>query len=306
MNNDLKLANDKNLIIGLAYGYTYEIIKPYINSLVNIGYLQDVVIIGNENLIIPTEYRNKLNIKVLNEIGFKRSIKRRAFIKLISTKPLNKVCNVLFRASRELLPQKFIELFLNIYQSQIGRFAYYYNYLKHQPYKYILLADIRDVVFQSNPFDGFNVNLAVFQESPSIRIKDEVFNRNWIKEGFGEDVFKAIADQKIYCSGTIMGSYAGIMSFLEIFISTCLEWSIPYNIKGMDQGIFNYLIHTGKLKDIKKHENGDRILTVSPDSFNDIAYKEGKLFYKGIAPSIVHQYDRYPELIDFFVQNHKS
>ena len=307
MNKEVNLTiNKSNLIIGLAYGYDFDVIKPFIDSLVSISFGQDVVIIGNESLIIPQEYQGKLNIKVINETSFKRSLVRRAFIKLISANPINKICNVLFKVSRKLSPSKFIKLFLNTYHSQVGRYAFYYTYLKQHPYNNILFTDVRDVVFQSDPFSGFNEKLAVFHESPSIKIKDETFNRNWIKEGFGEDIYKMMANEKIYCSGTILGNYEGIMTFLEIFISTCLKYSIPYNIKGMDQGIFNYLIHTNQLKQIKKHDNGDRILTVAPDSFSEIAYKEGKLFFNSKAPAIVHQYDRYPELIDFFAQNHNG
>jgi hypothetical protein len=297
-----------NLIIGLAYGYDFNRIRNFVHSLYRLEFDGDIVIIGNSKLIIPDQCREKLNIRILHEDAFERSLLKRAFIKLLSVPFFNRpICRILKKRYKENKPA-FFRLFKKLYHFQVSRYAVYYEVLKEKKYDNILFTDVRDVVFQFDPFTNFNSNLAAFHESPLITIKDETFNREWIQRGFGQKAFVQLSEKKIYCSGTIMGSYSGMMNFLEIFLLTCVEYAIPFNYKGIDQGIFNYLIHTGKLNGVTKYDNGNIVLTISPDVAGKCSYVTNELKIEGHTPAIVHQYDRFPEINKFFkgVMTHNS
>jgi hypothetical protein len=289
-----------NLIIGLAHGYKFEQIKDFVHSLFEIRFPGKIVLIGDKKLVIPEDYQNGLQIKVINDPAFKRNLFKSAFIKILSTSFLKRSLNRVLKKKYKHRDKGFSPMFENLYHCQTSRYAFYYNFLNQRHYEKILLTDVRDVIFQSDPFNGFHDELAVFNESQTITIKDEEFNRDWIKKGFGENAFAELADKKIYCSGTIMGSYKGIMNFLEVFLMACIDYSIPFNFKGIDQGVFNYLIHTGKLNGIRKHDNGDIIFTACPEAVPRCEYENGMLAFEGKTPSLVHQYDRFPELVNFF------
>lgn len=287
--------------MGLAYGYDFSKVRLFVDSLVDCSFKGDLVIIANENLVVPQEYLSKINIIILDDKRFQRSFSKKVVNKLLSFKPSRPLLNLFFRTAKKTSEEDFLNSFINVYSIQSGRKAFYYRFLKQKKYANILLADIRDVVFQRDPFEDYHGTLSVFQED--LTIKEESFNRSWIKLVFGLETLERIGDNKICCSGTIMGSHEGIMNYLECFLNIYMQYDIPINIVGIDQGVFNYIINSDKLNGIDINENGPRILTVSQQSLSDIKYQDGKLYFKGQLPAVVHQYDRFPELVSYLETN---
>ena len=287
------------LIIGLALGYDYEMIQPFILSLLKHRYDGEVVIIADERLQIPREVSAQMKVRVIVEPRFNRTNLKRAYIKFLSFPVWRQLISLYLRLLWKISENLFLNQFISLYQCQTGRYGFYYRFLKQHHYDKIFFTDIRDVIFQADPFEGFDDTLVVFHESPSITIKQEEHNSRWIREGFGHEVFSRLADQKIYCSGTIMGNHKGMLQFIKTFLETCLDNAVPINSKGIDQGVFNYMIHTNRLTNYKKFDNGNIVFTISPDLAEKVEFVQDKIYINKRLPLVVHQYDRYPHIFKF-------
>lgn len=162
----------ENCIISTSIGYNYKHIEVFINS---IDFKCD--------LILFTDKHFRLNgHKSLNVIQI--NVKK---IKLPVKYNLNTPNNI--------------------------RLLWYMYYLKSNPnYKNIMLSDIRDVFFQSNPFDLITDDkMIVAEENIDIRRND--INRNWLFKLYGEEYANSKTDKPVYCSGTILGCYTTIMEY---------------------------------------------------------------------------------------------
>jgi len=140
-----------------------------------------------------------------------------------------------------------------------------------------LSLDIRDSVFQSNPFHLISPppatpiasslapvasttgsTLYVFAESDSKSIMTCSWNSGWIRDCFGEDGLSKISRQHILCSGVVMSNTFNAMDEYILLMSNTLQ---GYKLlttndeidptsrfpkcerNGVDQGVHNYLIH---------------------------------------------------------------
>mmetsp|Transcript_33046 Transcript_33046/g.60605 ORF Transcript_33046/g.60605 Transcript_33046/m.60605 type:complete len:314 (+) Transcript_33046:465-1406(+) len=142
----------------------------------------------------------------------------------------------------------------------------------------IFVSDVRDVYFQSNPFnfdassswsttdagaggdggDGddtirrgnkqqqHQTSLQVFAEDPSeFTIATQTSNARWIRETKGEKVLEEIGHNPIVCSGTTLGGAVAMESYLRAIIE---EFdNTQCDIDGCDQGLHNYLLYSGRL-----------------------------------------------------------
>lgn len=130
----------------------------------------------------------------------------------------------------------------------------------------MMIADTRDVIFQSDPFayqrnEWENSELVLFLESqPNKVINRCIYNGGWVRSCYGEEALKRIGHNPVSCSGVSMGSRNGIMVYSMIVArhidpqyrligsAVAKETSNDDCIsKGMDQGIHNWLLHSGIL-----------------------------------------------------------
>lgn len=182
------------------------------------------------------------------------------------------------------------------------RHVHYLKYLIEHGHKYdrAFTIDTRDLIFQGDPFaHECTTDLEVFDEG-------EVYancncNGNWWINGiYGGAMFKYMADKKILCAGSTMGTVQG----MKLYLSRLLE-EIAHmkKVRGpqlqaqnpvVDQPCHGVIIHNyqypGKYK---VHRNGyGPVATMSffgECTFND----EGYLLNKdGSIPAVVHQWDR--------------
>ena len=114
---------------------------------------------------------------------------------------------------------------------------------------------------------------------------------------FGEEIFEQIKDKPVVCCGTIIGSYEKIIEFFTHLTSLTIE--NPNLEVGCDQAALNYIVHR-KLLDIRLCDNNSGpFLTLHHTSNYDL--KQNRLLLRdGDIASIVHQYDRYSQLVDVF------
>jgi hypothetical protein len=199
------------------------------------------------------------------------------------------------------------------------RFIHIYDFLKQKDYRYVVSTDVRDVVFQSNPFDyledKFNLMYAkgILASSEVIKIQDEEWNRDNILKNFGEYFYNEVKENEVCNVGILAGRSEAIKElcfYLYQFSLNRPDWVC-------DQAAYNVLLgtrlwsshtHETKLKDawaVNAHVTNKPdlveklkpyLLEEAPTMNEDglIVNSSGKPFV------IVHQYDRVPEWMEYF------
>lgn len=180
------------------------------------------------------------------------------------------------------------------------RYFLYLDYLRrHGPFGRVLLSDVRDVIFQTEPFsfpwgEGLNVTL----EDRRMTIGACPYVTRWLKGHLGEAAWESLRGRPISCSGTTLADHGSMVDYLERLTALLTPYQPGREMMaGYDQGVHNHLVHNGLLPCVTLHDNAGPILT--------LAYKEGDppldtdgrvLNEAGLPAVIVHQYDRKPEL----------
>lgn len=290
----------KNLIMGVAYGYEFEKIRPFIISLKDINFKGTIVIVADDNMVIPAVYQDCLDIRIINEKGLRRSVLLRAINKTLSLPYIRFFVKKALGAVSRVNEDAFLNAFIETYHVVNARIAFYYKYLKTNRFDNIFITDVRDVVFQADPFDEFIGGCNVFNENEFVKISDCQWNSSWIKEGYGEGELRNIGAKEIYCVGTILADYESIMLLLAKMLKACIDWKGRMNIYGPDTGSFNYLIHNGLVDNLVKRKNGEIVLTVSPETYDKIRITPEGVIYNNFKPAVIHQYDRLNLLINHY------
>lgn len=182
----------------------------------------------------------------------------------------------------------------------------YLSYLVHNQDKYdrVLLSDVKDVVFQSNPFDTMDTKLHLVTED--LKIKDQNLNAYWVRTDFGEDAFSRIGNETIICAGT---TYGGIILVIDM-VMKMLE-QLPKNY----QAILNYLCRTNQLINpvIEPNDGHSLVWTIGTkidtehDDFYGIIGHHIVTLSPSVAPPIIHQYDRHlriKEMLENYYADH--
>lgn len=182
------------------------------------------------------------------------------------------------------------------------RYIMYLAYLKafKEQYRNVMLTDIRDVIFQKNPFDfAINDKIYSFLEDKTQQIKDNYFNTLWIKEAFGQEALSRIGDNYIVCSGITIGSYHPMVKYLEKLTYYIINEVRDQGCK--DQGIHNYVIYTNQVKNIELISDDEgAVSTISTHKpIDNIRIDRAKTVKdkQGQTINIVHQYDRHWKLL---------
>lgn len=286
--------------MGVAYGYEFEKIRPFVASLKNISFKGTIVIVADDNMIIPASYLDSLDIRLVNEKKLKRTVLAKAVNKGFSLPYLRFFVKKALASINKVHQDAFLNSFMNIYHVVNARFAFYYKYLKNNQFDNVFLTDVRDVVFQADPFENFTGGCNVFNENELVDIQSCQWNSSWIKEGYGDEELRNIGDKEIYCAGTILADYESMMLFLAQLLKACIDWKGRMNIYGPDMGSFNYLIHNGLVDNLVKRKNGEIVLTVSPETYDKIEITPEGVSYNNFRPAVIHQYDRLPFLINHY------
>jgi len=184
------------------------------------------------------------------------------------------------------------------------RYAIYLDYLRTQSSRYdqVMMSDVRDVVFQRNPFEGIaSPKCHFYLESATRTIGEDPTNSRWVRGCFSAAEAERLAACRISCSGITIGGTAAIIAYLERMVARIrtMPWRIYRRIgHGYDQAIHNYLVHLDSAIDGIVVDNHQHIATMALepralyrlDGESLIHSPDGHLF------PICHQYDRFPDL----------
>ncbi|OHT04335.1 hypothetical protein TRFO_28159 [Tritrichomonas foetus] len=201
------------------------------------------------------------------------------------------------------------------------RFYIYYDFLKNLPNEEIsrvILFDGQDVIFQGDPFyEGFTSDQLI------LTVEDRLIHESrWAKRTYKKYFKKIKADLKLYYrpminAGIALGGKKTIMAFIEAFTKRFSLEDLSIQVKKMqyvDQAIVHALIYDGDLE----KQYGIRVSLVGTQSPyasislgcwgkkcarlrpNDYRVGYFHMRNKKRYQFILHQYNRYPELIDSY------
>lgn len=201
------------------------------------------------------------------------------------------------------------------------RFLPMYNYLfEHGDYDFVVSTDVKDVIFQRDPFawlEEYLVDYELVAGSEALRYRDEPWGDDNLRSTYGGYVHERFKNNKIYNVGTL-GGHGEYMRdlFFNLFYN-----SIGRPIPIVDQAVFNVMIQTqpyrdhvlfadqrlgwacqaGTVADPAKM-NYFRLNLLEPEP----QWADGRVLTStGDEFVIVHQYDRVPEWRNFYAGKYK-
>jgi len=183
------------------------------------------------------------------------------------------------------------------------RYSIFSSILQQYDVERVFISDVRDVVFQNDPFINTNIDYDVeFFEEPE-KIRNCKCNGGWIMSLYGPSEMSYIGDKNIICSGTTIGSKNGMLNYFDIMSKEILSFSNRgIQIKGgEDQPIHNHLIRHGAFNNYIVYNNCDNAVATLDHQKEFMFDSDGKLVdnLNRVIP-VVHQWDRPKEHSDHF------
>jgi len=171
------------------------------------------------------------------------------------------------------------------------RFLHIWNFLESNTYEKVLITDVKDVCFNSNPFNKLD-SKTLTATSEVILYQEEDWNRTHLHYNLGVIGLSKLLDKPVYNVGVFGGSYRLVKDICaDIYLLSCGKYKVA------DQTSFNYLIHT-KYKDVTNFTSLEHNLAVHLH-----------VIKAGLVPfdlhtlaqySIIHQYDRFGNEIQHY------
>lgn len=252
-----------NLILGLAAGYHFGDLAPFVLSWKEAAPASRLVLFTSPT----TRHTDRLRELGAEVIPFER-------------------------------PAEFATIPYNGY-----RYRLYRDYLRASDlsFKRILLTDVRDVLFQTDPFGiawphGINATF----EGADMTIGQCPHNSHWVKSHLGPQALDFLRDEPISCSGTTVADQDTMLEYLDAMIERSAGFTPGNNMAGFDQAIHNILIRKDFDSRTTFHDNSGPILTLGYHPGEPERDEAGMVLNASGKPAaIVHQYDRKPELFRY-------
>ena len=262
-----------DLILGAVDGYDFYEIEPFLVTLQQSGYPGHVVLFAGPR--ISSRTNRKMRTGGTEVIEFRD---RFPFVEAPHHDNLSS------------LPEP-------IHICNFRYFLYYDYLLKYgRKFRNVLITDVRDVVFQRNPFQaGLSAEIHVAMENPSIPIGKCRWTAPWIVSAYGEQRLEELRTQPMSCSGTTMAPVPLMLAYLRAILS---------EIQGMrsgdaylDQAAHNVLLHDDQIGPVRRMQNFEGpILTVGSEPDFQLNGSDELVNRDGSVAAVVHQYDRHREL----------
>jgi hypothetical protein len=257
-----------NLILTIMHGYDYPFVEPFFKSLNATGFKGDVVVFTSETV-------SKITKKALIKNG----------VVLIDYNSAYPFKSEYAEAFKNILPQASISNY---------RFIFYLQFLLANTEKYqnVMLTDIRDVIFQKNPFIGLTgKNINFFLEDPVQTFRNSELNYQWSTAANGKEITDNMIDNVVSCAGVTIGETDLILQYLR-HIKSKLEFrdELPW---AFDQGIHNGYVYYMKPTGMRVFSNDDPFVATlgayqpyKVNSHGEVVNSKGETY------AVVHQYDR--------------
>ena len=292
-----------DLIIGGASNYSWDDLKYWVNSIKATGFRGDIVIVATNISAETIDKLTSMNVKV-SAYG-------------------NQTKDGGFELKNTMAPH-------------VERFFWLWNHLRTEnKYRYVVVTDTRDVIFQKNPIpfmEEYCKLRPLLASAEGLLYKDEPWGYQNAKETFGPFFNEMLKDTMICNVGTI----AGKASFVRDMLLMIFQMSLNRPIHIVDQAVYNFLlnlqpyvsqtavmdnglpwaIQLGTTKYAVEAGAGDIGKKVGNDpsymAIYEATYKDSQPVIEGSKVTtpkgeeycIVHQYDRVPSLLTEVVKKY--
>jgi len=182
-----------------------------------------------------------------------------------------------------------------------GRFKAFQGFLEQHrdDYDRALVADVSDVIFQSDPFKSVDDRLChFFLECGKVRIGENPSNAKWVRRFVPAAYRDRLYRERISCVGVGFGD-AGLMAdYLTKLWRLIKSTPLWHRRKiGADQALHNYITYVDGTIAHKLHANNDIVATMGLEGRDSYRLRDGIIeTADGAVPAICHQYDRYPDI----------
>jgi hypothetical protein len=280
-----------NLVLGAVWGYTFAELRPFVVSLERTHFSGDLCLLhdnlSTETLAALREHDVKLVHFDYRGSGALNSWSRFwPRIRPLITLPVGNVV-------RRFILARILNLAL-------VRYLHAQDFLKRNQGRYanVLFTDVRDVVFQDDPFrDPLPGDMVAFLETTDMLIGVELVNTGWMRENYGEQMVSKLAGKRTSCCGTVMGTSEGMETYLEAFAAQIM--GLPSIAHGADTSVHNVLVHDVLRERVRLVENlAGAVGTIGADASNQLSLDTRGLIVnqRGVLVPVLHQYDHHPAL----------
>jgi len=207
----------------------------------------------------------------------------------------------------------------NRYHPSSYRYYLYHLFMQDigKNYKKVQASDVRDVVFQADPFEIVEDDLEgvhVFEEDESMTIQKCPVNSKWIAACYGHAVGTTLGSKPISCSGYAIGTSSAMAQYFDVMAGE-LGARVHCEQNGIDQGVHNVLVNW-KLASWRP-AHGSLSQHNQPPQFFHYTLEQGPVYTGGYAPKgeyirgvhgefqnqdhvdyhVLHQYDRHASMV---------
>jgi hypothetical protein len=292
----------RDLILTTAEGYGVQQLRPFVESLGATGFDGEIRCVASDLGAETLDYLAANGIETISprRIGIRvRGSVRRVY----STYPTARLWRLqpfvggAVRTVARLTPDPVGALaaltgaLSHIY---IARYGAYYRFLRThvERYRNVLLTDSRDVVFLRRPLeDDYEGGVHFYLEDGSWTIATEEWDRGWILKAYGPGALEQIGERPVSCAGVTAGAAPAVLAYLEAMVEQLGR--LRQQWLGIDQGVHNYVVHTGRVPGTLVANETGPVLTVG--LMSDAAASTALRARKDEL-TLVHQYDRHRSL----------
>jgi hypothetical protein len=180
-----------------------------------------------------------------------------------------------------------------------SRFFNYLEFLVRRggDYANVMLTDLRDVVFQSDPFAApFPAEIVYAQER--CRLGDSPVNHAWVVQGYGEAVAHVMRDCMVSCAGTTFATTSGMLRYLVAMTHELSSRTTPIS-GGIDQGVHNYVVRMHPLRNAWFDPTDQIVATMHFMPQDSIQCTEQGVLVDGRLVPVLHQWDRNESTVEY-------
>jgi hypothetical protein len=296
------------LIIGTAKGYQWKQIEAFAHSFVAARIPAEVVLFVDRDQAAAS--REKLTAAGITAVPLPRLLTERSpllkrILHSFHAAPLHRwLANRLGRgpSAEPAAILRWLHWYVEFLHIACARYLHYYALLAGcTAGRPVLLTDVRDVLFQADPFpyapsDGLLCSL----ETQRYTLLTQDTNRRWLDFAFGRPAWEPFANASVSCSGTTLGSLSAVRDYAACMSTTIIRL-LPKIVgqDGLDQGIHNYVLYSGMVPHVRFAENlsGPFATLHGEDPALFGRDPQGRLLNSDGRPvPVLHQIDRHPAL----------
>ena len=176
------------------------------------------------------------------------------------------------------------------------RYCGYLDFITRHADRYsaVLLTDLRDVVFQSNPFERPLPADVVYTQERCL-IGDDPVVRPRIAQTYGDHVAHNLRDFPLSCCGTTLGTVPGIVRYLLAMTKSLFALPVPLTVHA-DQVIHNHIVHLRALRGAWLEASNGTVSKLEHTPDESVIVSADEVLIDGNRVPVLHQWQKHPRL----------